>query len=74
MSKAPKIIPGSLHRYDDNKFLRPATALETAASIDAAHRDGGAGVVSVDGERCYVEGGRVVRSGGLSVSDYLKNR
>lgn len=46
---------GTLRRYLDGSFIRFATAEERDASIRAARRDGGAGVILVDGERCYVE-------------------
>jgi hypothetical protein len=44
-----------LMRYSDATTIRAATAEELEASIDAARRDGGAGVIIVDGIRCYVE-------------------
>jgi hypothetical protein len=44
-----------LMRYSDATTIRAATADELEASIDAARRDGGAGVIIVDGIRCYVE-------------------
>lgn len=47
--------PGTLRRYSDGSFIRPATEEERNASIRAARRDGGAGVILVDGARCYVE-------------------
>lgn len=47
---------GTLMTYDTAETLRRATAEERAASIEAAKRDGGAGVVLVDGRSCYVEG------------------
>jgi hypothetical protein len=74
MSKTVKIIPGCLHDYLSGRFLRPATETETAKSIDAAHHDGGAGVIEVGGVKCYVEGGRYVRNAGMTVADYLKSR
>ena len=45
---------GTLHDYDTGEALRPATAEEADASREAAARDGGAGVIDVDGRRCYV--------------------
>lgn len=35
--------------------LRNATMKELTASVEAARTDGGAGVIRVDGRRCYVE-------------------
>jgi hypothetical protein len=48
---------GTLCDYNTGATIREATAEETKASIDAAKRDGGAGVILVDGKSCYVEGG-----------------
>ena len=45
-----------LHNYETGDFIRTATTEELKRSIDAATRDGGAGVITVDGVRCYVEG------------------
>ena len=45
-----------LMRYSDATKIRPATLEEWRASTDAARSDGGAGVITVDGEDCYVEG------------------
>lgn len=53
------IKTGTLMTYDTAETLREATEAETAASIEAAKHDGGAGVIEVDGRRCYVEGGSV---------------
>ena len=44
----------TLHRYDTGEELRAATASELAESVEAARHDGGAGVIRVDGVRCYV--------------------
>jgi hypothetical protein len=41
--------------YDTGTQLRNATAEELAASIAAAERDSGAGVIEVDGRDCYVQ-------------------
>ena len=46
----------TLHRYEDGEELRDATPAELAESVEAARHDGGAGVIRVDGVRCYVEG------------------
>lgn len=45
-----------LHNYETGEYIRPATTEELRESIDAATRDGGAGVIGVDGVRCYVIG------------------
>jgi len=50
---------GTLMAYDTAEHLREATEEETIESIEQAKRDGGAGVILVDGRRCYVEGGEV---------------
>lgn len=42
-----------LYAYDTNTAIRIATAAEIAASELAARTDGGAGVILVDGVRCY---------------------
>lgn len=41
--------------YNTGDTVRTATAAEQRASIEAAAQDGGAGVILVDGRRCYVE-------------------
>lgn len=48
------VSPGTLHGYDAGEAIRPATAEEAESSREAATRDGGAGVITVDGTRCYV--------------------
>ena len=48
------VASGDLTDYDTGEAIRPATAEERAASIRAAEHDGGAGVIDVDGRRCYV--------------------
>ena len=40
--------------YDTDKVIRTATDAEHSASIEAAEVDGGAGVILVEGRRCYV--------------------
>ena len=47
-------VDGGLHDYETGDFLRPATSAEAAESRAAAALDGGAGVIRVDGRRCYV--------------------
>lgn len=44
-----------LYRYSDKTQIRNATEEELRQSIHAAERDGGAGVITVDGVDCYVE-------------------
>jgi len=48
---------GALRDYQTGDTIRPATQAETDESIAQAVRDGGAGVIIVDGRSCYVEGG-----------------
>ena len=43
----------TLHDYRTGDFLRAATPAEAAESIAAAQRDGGSGVILVDGRPCY---------------------
>lgn len=45
-----------LYNYETGEYIRPATIEELRESIDAATRDGGAGVIAVDGVRCYAIG------------------
>lgn len=47
-------VDGDLHDYETGDFLRRATHDEAASSRKAATLDGGAGVIRVDGRRCYV--------------------
>lgn len=56
MSMTTKINMGEpvLYRYEDAAPIRNATADELAASRRAEEHDGGAGVISIDGIRCYV--------------------
>jgi hypothetical protein len=46
---------GDLMDYTTAETIRAATPQETQASREAAQRDGGAGVITVDGRRCYVQ-------------------
>jgi len=48
-----------LRCYNTNDALRAATECELLASLNAAKHDGGAGVILVDGQSCYVEGSEV---------------
>lgn len=45
-----------LMNYETGGYIRQATADELQASIEAAKEDGGAGVILVDGIKCYVIG------------------
>lgn len=45
----------TLNTYDTNEIIREATEAERAASAKAAQIDGGAGVITIDGERCFVQ-------------------
>ena len=44
----------SVHDYQTGNALRLATEDELRSSIDAAQRDGGAGVIEIDGRLCFV--------------------
>lgn len=48
-------MPADLYDYETATIIRPATVDELGASIDAATRDGGAGVILVDGRKCYAQ-------------------
>lgn len=48
-------LSGTLCDYETGDALGPATADEHSASREAAEHDGGAGVIRVDGRRCYVQ-------------------
>lgn len=48
------VEPGMLCDYDTADVLRRATREELIACLAAARTDGGAGVILVDGRRCYV--------------------
>ena len=41
--------------YNTAEVIREATEDEYDASVEAAKHDGGAGVIDVDGRRCYVD-------------------
>ena len=45
----------NLYDYETGRQLRAATAAELEASEEAAHSDGGCGVVKIDGRWCYVQ-------------------
>lgn len=47
-------LKGQLIAYDSGDYIREATAEEYTESVHAADYDGGAGVILVDGRRCYV--------------------
>jgi len=44
----------ALHDYQTGEYIRQATPDESAASLEAAQHDGGAGVILVAGRSCYV--------------------
>lgn len=46
---------GTLCDYETGATIREATEQETSDSIAQAERDGGAGVILVEGRRCYLE-------------------
>lgn len=56
MDNAVTTETGRLMDYETGATIRPATAEEQAAGREQTRRDGGAGVIEVDGRRCYVEG------------------
>lgn len=45
----------NLISYETNETIRTATIDEAIESIEAARRDGGAGVIEVDGIACYCD-------------------
>jgi hypothetical protein len=47
--------PINLCDYKTGEVIRLATPDEARASAAAAERDGGAGVIEVDGRSCFVE-------------------
>lgn len=55
LGEAPAVSHGRLVDYNTTAIIRAATAEEQGASQEQAKRDGGAGVIDVDGRRCYVE-------------------
>lgn len=55
MASTTTIDFGRLCDYRTGTTLRRATATECAASLAAAQRDGGRGVIEIDGRACYVE-------------------
>lgn len=46
---------GMLVDYYTSELIRPATKTEQKASIAAAEKDGGAGVILIGVRRCYVD-------------------
>lgn len=44
-----------LYDYETAEYIRAATDAESVASYEQSQRDGGAGVITVDGRRCYVQ-------------------
>ena len=55
MSNENNASTATLHDYKTGEAIRPATAAELAASIEAAKTDGGAGVIVVDGRSVYAQ-------------------
>ena len=53
-SRLVALSPPTLMDYYTAEDIRPATRDEYHESLDAADDDGGAGVIDVDGRRCYV--------------------
>ena len=51
----PAADAGTLYDYDTAEPVRAATPAELAESEAAARRDGGAGVIEVDGRSCYAQ-------------------
>ena len=49
----------NLRNYGTAEVIREATLEEMALSVEAAEVDGGAGVITVDGVSCYVDGDRI---------------
>ncbi len=45
---------GNLYDYHTGAFIRRATREELIASLEAARKDGGAGVIKVEDKECYV--------------------
>lgn len=45
---------GTLYEYDTGEPIRTATPAEALESMDASDHDGGAGVILVNGKKCYV--------------------
>ena len=64
--------PASLINYDTAEVIRLATAEEVDASIEAAQHDGGAGVILVDGTKCYAA--TVVQSPISTIQDAMEGR
>lgn len=50
----PPSAAGTLHDYETGEAIRCAAGVEAQESR-AAESDGGAGVITVDGRRCYVQ-------------------
>lgn len=56
MADEPEETEVNLRNYETNEIIRPATRADYRLSYAASKVDGGAGVITVDGVRCYVEG------------------
>lgn len=62
-----------LNNYETGETIREATLEELLRSVEAGQTDGGAGVIEVDGVRCYVEGD-LVEAGEPGTEDYDTGR
>lgn len=65
------IKTGTLCDSATNATIRQATEAETLASLTAARTDGGGGHITVDGRRCYVEGGELVEVDGVRLGMHV---
>lgn len=63
----------NLNNYETGETIREATLEELLRSVEAGQTDGGAGVIEVDGVRCYVEGD-LVEAGEPGTEDYDTGR
>lgn len=68
------IKTGTLCDSTTNETIRAASEGETIASLMAARTDGGAGHITADGRRCYVEGGEVVEIDGIRLGMRVETR
>lgn len=62
-----------LNNYETGETIREATLEELLRSVESGQTDGGAGVIEVDGVRCYVEGD-LVEAGEPGTEDYDTGR
>src|SRR5690606_28269925 len=66
-------IMAILNNYETGETIREATLEELLRSVEAGQTDGGAGVIEVDGVRCYVDGD-LVEAGEPGTEDYDTGR